>query len=194
MDSPPFAYGGRRREARVLLYDRVRSIGRCPPRTNGVAEVIGAVKLTVLAALAVSLLPFGAAHAQQPNPAYCIALFEDAHRNLNDHFADYIGSSRVIESSFRIQARRARESHDSTLLRREYRKAKRVERREALSVTTVLGAIHENYRQEAAGAGCDPNALVGRHGSLVVQVGANHVRRLRRLHNIYSRAVRALRS
>jgi hypothetical protein len=153
-----------------------------------------AVKLAVFAALAVSLLPSGAAQAQQSNPNYCAALYVQARRNLSDRFADYISASRTSESSFRSQILRAREAHDAALLRKSYRAAKRLENREALAAPIVLGQIHERYRQDAAAAGCDPNALVGQHGSYVAQVGVNHVRRLHRLRKIYRHAARVLRS
>jgi hypothetical protein len=153
-----------------------------------------AVKVTVLAALAVSLVPSGAANAQQPNPNYCAALSVQARRNLSDRFADYISASRTSESSFRSQILRARPAHDVALLRRSYRAAKRLENKEALAAPIALGQIHERYRQDAAAAGCDPNALVGQHGSYVAQVGANHVRRSHRLKRIYRRAARTLRS
>jgi hypothetical protein len=153
------------------------------------------VTLAVFAALAVSLLPSGAAQAQQSNSNYCAALYVQARRNLSDRFADYISASRTSESSFRSQILRAREAHDAALLRKSYRAAKRLENREALAAPIVLGQIHERYRQDAAAAaGCDPNALVGQHGSYVAQVGVNHVRRLHRLRKIYRHAARVLRS
>jgi hypothetical protein len=148
--------------------------------------------LVLLAALAATFLPAGTVHAQQPPPGFCEALVEQGRQNLNDEFSEYMQSSRRTESTFRAHARQARRTRSRPFLNRAYRTAKRVERREALAGALGLGSEHERYRQAATDSGCDPNALVGRHGSLVTQVGANHLRRLRRLRNIYRRAARAL--
>jgi hypothetical protein len=151
-----------------------------------------ALVLVVCASLLVGL-PVDAAHAQQPNPN-CDLFVQLTGERLDDHFADYIESSRAIEASMRTQAITARETRSRRLLNRAYRSSKRAEREDALGTTITLGQIHESYRQRAPGAGCDPNALVGHHGSLVTQVGINHARRMRRLRKIYERTVRALRS